>query len=142
MPAEEMNRYRQIVLEIERLARSQMSAPLCITTLCRRVKISERMLRNAFRHIYGMPPHRCLRLQRMSAVREALRTPSSPMATVTQIATDHGFLELGRFSVEYRQMFGECPSTTLQKGQGDRRVSSGHSHRSDRYPSFGSAVAG
>jgi AraC-like DNA-binding protein len=36
-------------------------------------------------------------------------------ATVTEIATGLGFVELGRFSVEYRRMFGESPSETLHR---------------------------
>jgi AraC-like DNA-binding protein len=35
--------------------------------------------------------------------------------TVTQIATGFGFTELGRFSVEYRKVFGESPSDTLHQ---------------------------
>jgi len=35
--------------------------------------------------------------------------------TVAKIATRFGFTELGRFSVEYREMFGESPSTTLHQ---------------------------
>ena len=35
--------------------------------------------------------------------------------TVTEIATALGFVELGRFSVEYRKAFGECPSETLRQ---------------------------
>jgi AraC-like DNA-binding protein len=34
---------------------------------------------------------------------------------VTNIASDLGFTELGRFAVRYRQMFGETPSQTLQR---------------------------
>ena len=35
------------------------------------------------------------------------------LVTVTEIATCFGFGELGRFSVEYRKVFGESPSQTL-----------------------------
>jgi len=35
--------------------------------------------------------------------------------TVTEVATALGFVELGRFSVEYRKAFGESPSETLRQ---------------------------
>jgi hypothetical protein len=38
------------------------------------------------------------------------------VVTVTEIATNFGFAELGRFSVEYRKVFGESPSVTLRRG--------------------------
>jgi transcriptional regulator GlxA family with amidase domain len=52
---------------------------------------------------------------RMREAREALLNPRSSAATVTLIAMQCGFLELGRFSVEYRSAFGESPSATLRR---------------------------
>jgi hypothetical protein len=50
----------------------------------------------------------------MHLVRRAFLRSEPSTATVTQIVTDHGFWELGRFSA-YRALFGESPSQTLRQ---------------------------
>jgi Helix-turn-helix domain len=50
----------------------------------------------------------------MHLVRRALLQANPSKSTVTRVVTDHGFWELGRFSVSYRALFGESPSETLQ----------------------------
>jgi transcriptional regulator GlxA family with amidase domain len=57
----------------------------------------------------------------MHLVRRALLRATPPV-TVTKIATDHGFWELGRFSVAYRALFGETPSVTLKRPPEDRQI--------------------
>jgi AraC-like DNA-binding protein len=52
-------------------------------------------------------------MSRLSQARQALMSADSGSATVTEIATTFGFAELGRFSVEYRKVYGESPSETL-----------------------------
>jgi transcriptional regulator GlxA family with amidase domain len=51
----------------------------------------------------------------MHLVRRALLHSDHSKRTVTQIVTDHGFWDLGRFSVAYRALFGEAPSLTLRR---------------------------
>ena len=69
-----------------------------------------------------MGPIRYLTLRRMHLARRALLQADASTATVTQIVTDHGFLELGRFAVTYRALFGETPSMSLQRPPDDRQI--------------------
>ena len=69
-------------------------------------------LERAFREVFGVSPHRLLMLRRLAAVRrELLRADAG--TSVTDVATRWGFFHLGRFSQEYRLMYGERPSQTL-----------------------------
>ena len=86
-----------------------------LADICRAVGASERTLRASCEERLGMGPIRYLWLRRMHLARRALLGADPATATVTQIATDHGFWELGRFSVSYHALFGESPSASLRK---------------------------
>jgi transcriptional regulator GlxA family with amidase domain len=47
--------------------------------------------------------------------RSALLRADPATTSVAEIARKHQFLELGRFAVTYRTIFGEMPSTTLRR---------------------------
>jgi transcriptional regulator GlxA family with amidase domain len=111
-----------LVERAEKLALANLDEPLHISALCRTLVVSERMLRKAFHKTHGVPPCRHLRMMRLSQTRRALLSADSDIVTVTEIATGFGFVELGRFSVEYRKVFGESPSQTLQRPPSDRTL--------------------
>ena len=118
MGSQHGQRYRQIVDRIEALLRSDRAEQLHVDDLCRVAAVSERTLRNAFRKVHGVSPYRFLRGFRMTQARQALMAAGARRGTVTEVAMQFGFLELGRFSVDYRSAFGECPSTTLRRAVG------------------------
>lgn len=77
--------------------------------------VSDRTLRLYCAQAFGLSPHRYLHLRRMQHVRRVLQSADPATATVTDIALDHGFAELGRFAGQYRVLFGKVPSATLHR---------------------------
>jgi transcriptional regulator GlxA family with amidase domain len=77
--------------------------PLYITELCAAIGVTDRTLRLHCQEHLGMSLHQYLRLRRLHLTRRALALADPTESTVTQIANDYGFAELGRFAVSYRQ---------------------------------------
>jgi transcriptional regulator GlxA family with amidase domain len=107
------DRSRRLVDQAESLVLANVQAPVEIAALCQALAVSERTLRKAFQKVHRLPPCRRLRWLRLSHARRALMSVGG--SSVTEIATGFGFVELGRFSVEYRKIFGERPSETLRQ---------------------------
>jgi transcriptional regulator GlxA family with amidase domain len=108
-------RHYAIVARFEEFLEANSNRPLHLAEICPAIGAAERTLRNACEEHLGMSPIRYFSLRRMHLVRCALLGADPSTATVTRIATDHGFWELGRFSVTYRSLFGETPSETLRR---------------------------
>ena len=89
--------------------------PLHLAEICAAVGAPERLLRACCEEHLGMGPIRYLWLRRMHLAHQALLHHGPATATVTGIAIEFGFWELGRFSVQYRERFGELPSQTLRR---------------------------
>lgn len=107
----------RIVCRAEAFLRGHISEGVSVSQLSMVAGVSERSLRNAFHDIYTVSPKRYMTLWRLHQVRRALRSARSVSVTVTEVATRHGFFELGRFAGEYRAFFGETPSETLNKAR-------------------------
>jgi transcriptional regulator GlxA family with amidase domain len=121
--------HASVVGRAEAYLRAHMDRPVSVARLCRVVGVSERSLRNAFRAVHGMGPKRWMLVERLEGVHRVLREDRSRPVTVTCVATDHGFNELGRFAVSYREVFGETPSATLRGSLMKSLASTkGHAH--------------
>ena len=114
-------RHAAVLRRLEDFLEENCNRPLYTAELCAAAAVSDRTLRDLCHEHLGMGPGRYLWLRRMHMARRALRTADLACATVTEIATNYGFWELGRFAVTYRSLFGESPSATLRRPPEDPR---------------------
>ena len=80
------------------------------------MRVSHSTLEAAFKSVTRLTPQVFLRLRRLNRARAALLSADPLRERVTDVATQMGFTELGRFAVRYRELFGESPSETLRRG--------------------------
>lgn len=109
----------RVVARFQQYLEGRAAESVYLSEICLAVGVSARMLRRYYQEILGVSPVRYLWLRRMHLERQRLLHADPVSATVTAIATNLGFWELGRFSVEYRSLFGEAPSAALR---GDRKA--------------------
>jgi AraC-like DNA-binding protein len=107
--------HAKVMGRLEEVLQANSDQTLYIAELCSAAGVSARTLLACCQEQLGMGPKRYLWLRRMHLARRALRMANPATATVTDIATEHGFWELGRFSVAYRSLFGETPSASLRR---------------------------
>lgn len=77
--------------------------------------VSERTLRDAFQHHFGVGPVRYLNLRTLHQIRGLLKAADPSRATVAGIAARFGVWHFGRLAQDYRFLFGELPSQTLRR---------------------------
>ncbi len=87
---------------------------LSINGLAQIAGVSERKLRFAFVDSLGMSPLKYLSLRRFHQAREVLRGAAPDELTVSSVAAQLGFWDLGRFAGNYHRIFGEYPSESLR----------------------------
>jgi AraC-like DNA-binding protein len=83
--------------------------------LCRSTGVSLRTLERSFLRYFQVSPFEYIKARRLNAARQALVAGDPSCDRVTPIALDNGFTHLGRFSVDYREHFGESPKETLAR---------------------------
>ena len=99
---------------------AHLSQPITVEDVSTAMGVSARSLERTFKQRRGCTPYQAILRKRFERAREALLRPDET-TTVTKIALDHGFFELGRFSVRYRQRYGESPSETLKASMNLKR---------------------
>jgi len=108
-------RHTKVLARFREFLEANMDRPLYLPEVCAAVGVSHRALSYCCHDFLGMPPKRYFFLRRMHMARRALVEEEPRSATVTEVATRHGFWEFGRFAVQYKTLFGELPSATLRR---------------------------
>jgi AraC-like DNA-binding protein len=108
-------RHAAVMVRFEELLEKRIDRKLDMARLCAELGVAERTLRMCCDEFLGISPTRYMLLQRMNRARVALQRADPSKSSVAEVARNHQFVELGRFSVTYRSIFGESPSATLHR---------------------------
>jgi transcriptional regulator GlxA family with amidase domain len=109
------DRYHDIVRKLDKLIEKRApSQPLYSKELAELIGVSARTLQNATHRCRGMSLHSYVRWTRLTAARQKLRRGAT---SVKNAALESGFWHFGDFARQYRKLFGELPSSTLQSAR-------------------------
>jgi len=84
-----------------------------IEDLCLVTGVGVRTLQRCFKENFNVTITKYLKSVRLDAAYVELNASDPVGCTVAAIALRHGFTHLGRFSVEFREHYGQTPSATL-----------------------------
>ena len=90
--------------------------------LCRESAVGVRTLQRCFKEYFDVTVSEFLKTKRLDAAHRDLGDAHQNTDTVTEIALNHGFSHLGRFSVEFKERFGESPGMTLAAKESQKSV--------------------
>ena len=100
--------------------REHLHLPIGIADIAQAAGVPGRTLFKHFRDFRGVSPMRHLRDLRLARARQGLLHPREE-TDVTRTAQACGFSHMGRFSADYRRVYGESPSLTLATARQERR---------------------
>lgn len=98
----------------EEVLEAYADQPVMMEEVARAAGYSIRSMNRAFQRYRGCTPLEFLRDTRLERARRMLSTPGRARS-VTDAALNCGYGNAGRFSILYRERFGESPSTTFKR---------------------------
>jgi len=107
------------IIQIKQYMAEYPNEPVTVSQLCKITKVSIRTLQYAFLEHYGVTPKTYLKNFRLNSVRRELWKSDSDFTKVNDVASLWGFWHMGAFAANYRKLFGELPSDTLQRKKCD-----------------------
>lgn len=94
---------------------ASLEEPLSTSLLAKRLGVSPRLLQYTFQDYARITPGRYILHRRLQAIRGEIKSPKSPDMSLLEYALAHGIEHPGRFSQDYKRLFGELPSATKKQ---------------------------
>jgi AraC-like DNA-binding protein len=105
-----------VVRDIEEIIESNWQSAIDIEKLAARAGVSARTLFRAFQQARGYSPMAFAKTVRLKRAREFLMA-GDPSVSVTDVALRCNFSNMGHFSKDFHEAFGELPSETLWRSR-------------------------
>jgi AraC family ethanolamine operon transcriptional activator len=84
--------------------------------LCTYAECNPRFLERTFQIRFGVTPKKYVKLLRLACVRDKLLVSNTQACeSIIELAGIHGFWHMGQFAADYRRVYGELPSATLNR---------------------------
>jgi AraC family ethanolamine operon transcriptional activator len=94
---------------------ANLEKSLTLKQLAKNLESSSSALSYGFQDLFGLSPLRYLKVRRLHAVRQHLKARDPENCTIAILASQFGFYSPSHFTRDYKAMFGELPSETLQR---------------------------
>lgn len=101
---------------------SHLGKPISLADLCRHCDVGVRTLEYGFRQLYDTTPIAFIKNQRLMRTHRLLTQVCALPASISETARRMGFTHMGQYAQDYRSLFGESPTMTLQHAQRRRHV--------------------
>jgi AraC family transcriptional regulator, ethanolamine operon transcriptional activator len=103
----------RLVQQADDYMMSHLDQPLTLKDLCNALGVSRRPLFYGFEEMFGTTPMEYLKAKRLQGARQMLKAANPKTTTVAAIVQKFGFWSKGHFARDYKTMFGELPTETL-----------------------------
>lgn len=105
----------RVVQQAEDYIMVNLTNPISAADVAAASGMSARTVAREFRKHHGSTVKEFIKQRRLEAANRILLAANPGETNVTKVALDFGFDQLGRFSADYNQAFGELPSQTLAR---------------------------
>ena len=104
-------------LEVRSFLLNSLEETMSIQSIVEQFNTSGKTLQNSFRSLFGITPKHFMNLLKLNKAHEDLHHANTLTTNVSDIAMKWGFLHFGRFSKDYKALFGVPPSETINLTQ-------------------------